>query len=200
MVHGIRFLQAAKGARPSVPHVAVEARELAGPRRGGRRHRQARAIASSSYSHRRQGSSPSGTVDADTQLQVDAYVALLDLLNDRDAFVVAKAVEGLSDADLAVAVEPLVKAAAKHPELAANVFEILGSHANMRTKAIVYLRKFCKHEKPRVRAAAIAALATAAADDIEDELSAALADNESEVRRAARPRSTRFSTRPARRP
>ena len=66
-------------------------------------------------------------VDADTQLKVSAYVALLDLLTDADAFVIAKAVEGLAGADMAVAVEPLARAAETHPELADNILKILGS-------------------------------------------------------------------------
>ncbi len=118
-------------------------------------------------------------------LQVSAYVALLQLLDDEDAFVVAKAVEGLSNADLAAAVEPLVKVAEKRPELAANVLHVLAEHNNMRQKAIPYLRKFCKHAQPRVRAAAISALSTAAPSDVAAELAATLDDKESEVRIAA---------------
>jgi HEAT repeat protein len=118
------------------------------------------------------------------QLQVDAYIALLDLLDDEDGFVVAKAVEGLADADMALAVEPLVKVATKHPELAANVLTMLAGKSHMRQKAIPHLQKFCKHEKPQVRAAAIAALCTATSD-VGDEVLAALGDKESDVRIAA---------------
>jgi HEAT repeat protein len=123
--------------------------------------------------------------DPAAKLQADAYVALLDLLDDEDGFVVAKAVEGLSEADMSVAVEPLVKVATKHPDLAANVLKLLAEKGNMRKKAIPHLRKFCKHELPTVRAAAIAALCAATSGDAEDELSATLADQESEVRIAA---------------
>ena len=123
--------------------------------------------------------------DAGTQLQVDAYVALLDLLNDPDSFVVAKAVEGLADADMVVAVEPLVKAAEKHPDLAASVLETLARGKTTRAKAIPHLRKFCKHEKPAVRAAALTALCAAAPGDAADELLAALGAPQSEVRVAA---------------
>ena len=123
--------------------------------------------------------------DPAAKLQADAYVALLDLLDDEDGFVVAKAVEGLSEADMALAVEPLVKVVGKHPDLAASVLKQLAEKNNMRQKAIPDLRKFCKHEKPKVRAAAIAALCTAASGDADDELLAALGDKESEVRVAA---------------
>ncbi len=71
IVHGICFLQATKGERGAqVPDVAVEARELAGAGGSGRGHRQAQ----------RRGVLRSSTARsaADTQLQVDAYVALLD--------------------------------------------------------------------------------------------------------------------------
>ena len=109
----------------------------------------------------------------------------MDLLDDDDAFVVAKAVEGLSNADLAVAVEPLVKVAEKHPELATSVLAMLAEKGNMRQQAIPHLRKFCKHQPPRVRAAAIAAPCSAPSDDVAAELNAALGDKESDVRIAA---------------
>ena len=123
--------------------------------------------------------------ESPTTLQVDAYVALLQLLDDSDAFVVAKAVEGLSHADLAVAVAPLVKVAGQHPDLAAEVLAMLSGQGNMSQKAIPHLRKFCKHPQPRVRAAAVAALATAAPNDAVEELAAALGDKASEVRLVA---------------
>ena len=123
--------------------------------------------------------------ESPTTLQVDAYVALLQLLDDSDAFVVAKAVEGLSHADLAVAVAPLVKVAGQHPDLAPEVLAMLSGQGNMSQKAIPDLRRFCKHPQPRVRAAAVAALATAAPDDAVEELAAALGDKASEVRLVA---------------
>ena len=180
IVHGIRFLQAAKGTETIkclmslLKHESWQVRAEAAAGIGKLSDR----LDSSSSSIRE------GKVDAATQLQVDAYVALLDLLDDADAFVVAKAVEGLSRADMAVAVEPLVKAADKHPDLAANVLGMLASGKNMRAKALPHLRKFCKHEQSRVRAAAVAALCRAF-DDVEAEMLAALDDKESEVRIAA---------------
>ena len=126
-----------------------------------------------------------GEPDAATKLQVDSYVALLDFLEDKDGFVVAKAVEGLAHADLAVAVEPLAKAAERHPDLAPSVLPMLAGGDKMRAKAIPYLRKFCKHEQVRMRAAAITALASAASYDVQEELLAAINDQQSEVRLAA---------------
>ncbi len=55
----------------------------------------------------------------------------------------------------------------------------------MRQKAIPYLRKFCKHAQPRVRAAAIAALCDRRARRRGRGTAAALDDKESEVRIAA---------------
>ncbi len=93
--------------------------------------------------------------------------------------------EGLAGADMVVAVEPLVRAAEKHPELAAGVLEALANGQTMHAKAVPHLRKFCKHEKPQVRAAAVTALCTAALDDVENELLGAFGDPQSEVRIAA---------------
>jgi hypothetical protein len=84
-----------------------------------------------------------------------------------------------------VAVEPLVKTAGKHPDLAASVLTMLAAGNKMRQKAIPHLRKFCKHEQPRVRAAAIAALCVATSDDVAEQLVAALGDKQTEVRIAA---------------
>ncbi|MEN6407106.1 MAG: HEAT repeat domain-containing protein [Thermoguttaceae bacterium] len=129
--------------------------------------------------------SSSSSSDKAMELQVQAYVALLDLLNDKDAFVVAKAVEGLDDADLAVAVEPLVKAAEKYPDLAASILSMLAGKGNMRDKAIPYFRKFCKHAQSRVRAAAVTALVSASPLTADEEIVAALNDKDREVRIAA---------------
>ena len=131
-------------------------------------------------SHESSFESSGGEKNSDkAQLQVDAYVALLNLLTDADAFVVAKAVEGLANADMVVAVDPLVHAVEKHPELAKSILTILSAHGNMRTKAIPHLREFCRHPTPQIRAAAVAVLAEAIGDNIQEELSAALADKES---------------------
>ncbi len=110
---------------------------------------------------------------------------MIDLLDDPDGFVVAKAVEGLTNADMAVAVDPLVKAAQKHPQLAPDIFSMLVSHANMRQPAIRHIREFCKHEEPDIRAAAIGALCQAGEYDLEEEVLSALGDKESKVRIAA---------------
>jgi HEAT repeat protein len=187
IVHGICFLRAAKGTESVkclmslLKHeswqVRAEAAVGIGKNDTDSNGFHVRLVSSSA--------APGGEADAATKLQVEAYVALLDLLEDSDPFVVAKAVEGLTNADMAVAVEPLVKVAEKHPDLTASVLTMLAAGNSMRQKAIPHLRTFCKHQRPRIRAAAIAALCTATSDDVGDELAAALDEKESEVRIAA---------------
>jgi HEAT repeat protein len=123
--------------------------------------------------------------DSKVKLQADVYTALIDLLDDPDAFVGAKAVEGLAHANMALAVEPLVKAAQKHPQLAPEIFTTLVSNSNMIQPAIPHIREFCKHSDADVRAAAIGALCQAISHDVEDEVLSALGDKESKVRIAA---------------
>jgi len=179
VVHGIRFLKAAGGTealkslmgllRHESWQVRAEAAEGIGK--------------AESFRGVRSGISTSDSTAM--QLKVDACVALLDLLTDTDAFVVSRAVEGLSDADMAVAVEPLAKAVLQHPDLAPKIVEILAEGTEMRPRAVPHLRKFANHERPAVRAAAVSGLVTAAPDDIQQELAAAMADADRSVRIAA---------------
>lgn len=117
--------------------------------------------------------------------KADAYVALVELLEDQDAFVVSRAVEALGQADLITAVDPLAKVAQRHPDLAAKVIEALTTTRSGLTKAEEHLRSFCRHENPKVRAPAIAGLCQINAQDVDAELRAALADQESAVRISA---------------
>ncbi|MEN6459160.1 MAG: HEAT repeat domain-containing protein [Thermoguttaceae bacterium] len=120
-----------------------------------------------------------------TRLTVDVYVALLGLLEDPEPFVVAKAVEGLAKADMAVAVEPLAKAAAKYPDLAPTILKMLANGNTMRPKAMPYFQKFLRHAEPRVRAAAVAAICSMSFNGCEDAMLAGLSDKDSRVRLAA---------------
>lgn len=124
-----------------------------------------------------------GAVGAD--LQVEIYVALLRLLDDADAFVVSRAVTALRGADMEVAVEPLVKAAEKHPDLAPEIIAILGRAQRMKLKALPRLRAFTKHPDAALRAAALEGLVQAAGGAMEEEILAGLADPESKVRTTA---------------
>ena len=119
------------------------------------------------------------------QATPDVYAALIRRLEDEDGFVVSRAVRGLSDADVVASVEPMVKAIANHPELGAEIVKSLCQGSNRRPKAIPHLRTLCSHERPAVRAAAVAGLCMALNDGAKDELTAALRDPQSEVRIAA---------------
>ncbi len=112
----------------------------------------------------------------------DAYVALIELLDDEDGFVVSRAVAGLESVDLPIAVEPLVRAVHRHPEFAAEALSVLGSSPALKTKAIPYIREFCTHENPQVRASALSALAEASPDRVKDELLQAIRDESKKVR------------------
>jgi len=120
-----------------------------------------------------------------TTEKVDIYVALLELLDDPDPFVVSRAVEGLSGADLEVAVEPLARAAARHPDLARPILALLAAGEAMSRTAVPHLRKFAGHENPTVRAAAVAGLAKRGVPDLEEILLAAFDDAAASVRIAA---------------
>jgi HEAT repeat protein len=183
IVHAIRFLRATGG-----PEALKSLMSLLGHDSWQVRAEAAAGIGNTdapfrSLSYRRH---PFDTDDDQTAaLQADAYVALLELLDDPDAFVVSRAVEGLAGVDMAVAVEPLVEAAKRHPELAAGIVAILARGDNMRAKALRHLRRFCEDASPAIRAAAIEGLSQAAPQAVDKELARALKDPDSTVRTAA---------------
>lgn len=118
-------------------------------------------------------------------LRKEARSRLLKLLEDTDGFVVSVAVKALRGSGATGAVDALAKAADQHPELAADILEMLGETSELRVKALPHLRRFCAHENASVRAVAIRALCTAAPMTVEKELSASLADSSSRVRISA---------------
>ena len=120
-------------------------------------------------------------LSAKEQLQVDVYIALIELLEDDDNFVVSKAVESMANIDMPAAVEPLVKVIPKHPDLAGSVVEILSKGSNMRAKAKSQLRNLSKHEDPRVRAAVLRGVAGTDEEGIRE----GITDTDSRVRIAA---------------
>lgn len=126
-----------------------------------------------------------GRYSPQKKLHADVFMALIKLLDDKDSFVVSRAVDALSEADLVVAVEPLTKVAVRHPELATSVIKALSQGEKQSAKSIPYLRKFCKHESPGVRAAAITGLCSLVSSKAQPELRELLADPESSVRTAA---------------
>jgi HEAT repeat protein len=124
----------------------------------------------------------SGLSDED---KADAYVALVDLLNDEDAFVVSRAVKVLAKAHLAVAVNPLADVAARHPELAVEVIDGLAGSSSAQAKVAEHLRRFANSQDSKIRAAAIKGLCQANAEGLEEALRAGLADPVATVRIAA---------------
>ena len=179
LVHAIRFLKAAGGTpatRALIPmlrheswQVRAEACEALGKMQSNHSYTYVNGV----------------RVDSEEALQVEVYAAMLDLLADADAFVVSRAVEGLSGADMLVAVDPLVRAAAKHPYLAPTIVPMLAQGQKMRVAALPHLRKFRKDADPQVRAAALTGLCTILPDEMGDEVSAGLQDPSGKVRIAA---------------
>ncbi len=119
----------------------------------------------------------------------EAYAALTERLDDPDGFVVGRVLSALKDGNLLVAIDPLLRVADNHPELAAKVIETLfGGDAEkpaIKQKALPKLRKFAVHPRVDVRAAVITALGDPSEKLIEPEVLAGLSDRESEVRIAA---------------
>jgi HEAT repeat protein/thiol-disulfide isomerase/thioredoxin len=175
VVHGIRVLSQAGGAEGLRTLMALLGHESW----------QVRAEAAEAMGKIRLQGQGGDENDAAMKLQADAYIALINLLDDGDGFVVSRAVEGLGEVDMAVAVEPLVRAARKHPELAAKIVPILAGQTNMRAKALPHLRKFFTDANPLVRAAALEGLYGARPDQMADDLATAIEDRSHVVRIAA---------------
>ena len=111
------------------------------------------------------------------------YAALIEVLADEDPFVISRAVHGLRSSNLAAAVEPLAKAAQEHPEIAADVIEVL-AQGNLRSKADGILRGYLDHKDPRLRAQVITTLAGADVHDVGDLIERGLKDPATEMRTA----------------
>ena len=117
--------------------------------------------------------------------KVEIYVAMIELLKDADGFVVSRAVEVLSQADLVVAVDPLAEAVGRHPELTGEIIAALSRGHKTAQRATVHLKRFADDADAKIRAAAISGLCTLSGDGLEDDLRKALSDQESDVRIAA---------------
>lgn len=111
--------------------------------------------------------------------------SLVAALDDSDGFVVSTVVKALRHAERSDAVEGLAEAADRHPELAADVLSIFVENSDLHVNAVPYLRRFCAHARPSVRALAVGALCSVAPNNAQDEMRAALADESSRVRGAA---------------
>jgi HEAT repeat protein len=120
--------------------------------------------------------------DNNVEHRADALTELIGLLSDKDGFVVSRAVESLSSANLAVSVDPMAAAVEKHPELAGEILKNLASGQNQREKAIAHLRRFATYQLPALREAAVLALSQQSISDVEEVLQQALQDPVAEVR------------------
>ncbi len=122
--------------------------------------------------------------DLAIERKAGAYLALIRRLDDEDGFVVSRAVKGLQSVNLIAAVEPLVRAAVRHPEIAPEALRVF-RRKELRKKATPALRELCHHDNAQVRAAAISAISSSGFDELVGELPTALADPDEEVRLAA---------------
>jgi HEAT repeat protein/thiol-disulfide isomerase/thioredoxin len=177
VVHAIRFLReagSAEAARILLPLLSHESWQV--------RAEACEALGKMESNGMRSFGVQSGD---EAVLQAEVYAALLGVLDDSDAFVVSRAVEGLANVDMVVAVGPLVRAAAKHPELAPKIVEMLARGSKMRASALPHLRKFRQHENPLVRAAALRGLCDLAPGEMGAEISSGLKDPSDKVRIAA---------------
>lgn len=121
--------------------------------------------------------------NATPQRQAQVYAAMAGLLDDPESFVVSRAVIALADADLPSVVDPMIKAAQKHPELAGDVIRGLTAGSNVKRSADRHLREFCGHASAAVRAQAIDALC-ANSSNVQAEVTTLLKDPEPSVRAA----------------
>lgn len=120
---------------------------------------------------------------SDSQV-VDAYAALIKLLDDSDSFVVSRAMAGLKSAQIKEVVEPLAGAAKRHPDLAPAVVHMFASQANLRKAAAPHLVAFSRDKDPAVRGASIAGLVAVDPYAHRELIVAALGDPDAKVRTA----------------
>lgn len=170
VVHAVRFLRSAKGADALKCLMTV----LSHPQW------QVRAEAAEAIG---QILSDRGSIP--NELQAEAYVAMIKLLDDADGFVVSRALGSLHVVDTDVAVDPLIRAAGRHPDLIPPVVEMLARSPRLRSKALPHLREFAKHKDPAARAAALRGLVLGVPEEVQEEIKAGLRDPESQVRIAA---------------
>ncbi len=139
---------------------------------------RADAVAALGKNNRYHSSYDTGKLNPKEQLQVDIYVAMIELLKDEDSFVVGKTVEGLKNVRMPAAVEPLVDVIRRFPELAVHVIPALTGNNAMQTKAMPHLLVLAKHDDPRIRAAVLNGIT----DLQEDFIIAGLNDSDTQVR------------------
>jgi HEAT repeat protein len=180
IVHVVRFLRAAGGMQATKSLVALMKHES----------RQVRYEAVAAINDSIARSSPVAELGpenaTESTVKTDAYLAAIALLDDPDESVVGRAVEALASADMEQsAVEPLIQAAEKHPNLAKDIVAMIAGNDKIKVRALPHLRKLCKNADATIRAAAVAGVAAASPDDAGEEVVAALSDADAKVRVAA---------------
>ncbi len=115
----------------------------------------------------------------------EAIPALLGQLDDPDGFVIGRAMEALRELDREDMVNPLIRVAEMHRDLAPRVIEILASGQAKQAKARPMLARFAKDPNPSVRAAVVKGLGNSSLAEIEPEVRAGLDDPDGLVRAAA---------------
>ncbi len=115
-------------------------------------------------------------------VKTEVHTAVREALTDTDGFVIGRAIGVLKKTAEEADIEPLVRAATTHPELAGEVVAALSNGSRFRDKVIPHLQKFCRHTDPAVRARAITALWTDGPDAAGMELRAGLTDPIATVR------------------
>ncbi|MBI4859909.1 MAG: HEAT repeat domain-containing protein [Candidatus Riflebacteria bacterium] len=122
--------------------------------------------------------SPSESVAAELR------AAVLGLLDDKDGYVVSRAISAAKELRIGESAPVLVKIAERDPGLAVSALDTLAS-LGLGTSVEKSLRSLVSSRTPAVRAAAIRALAGSTGASIGDEVQAALGDRDADVRYAA---------------
>ncbi|MCE9546275.1 MAG: HEAT repeat domain-containing protein [Planctomycetia bacterium] len=111
-----------------------------------------------------------------------ARAAILARLGDDDGFVVSRAIEGLSTETMGAAIDPLLKAANRFPELTLPAVNVLVRGGAPKDKVFGHLHDFMRRKEPAVRSAAAAGLVLMNDDRTAADIAAALRDPDVEVR------------------
>ena len=116
------------------------------------------------------------------EVVADANIAILQLIDDSDGFVVSRAIVALQGCDGQFVIKPLMQAAEKHPELAEIVATTLSNREDQESKSL--LKEWLTHPLESHRIAAINAMSKT--NSLEgEEFITALGDSNDKVRVAA---------------
>ncbi len=118
-------------------------------------------------------------------LAADVYAGLIGRLGDDDPFVVSRAVEGLERSVTEVAIEPMLAAAEKHPQLAPQIIAAVSGNGASVKLLRERLQQFSQHAEPSIRAAAVAGLHEVSPETMAQWGTAALRDEDQTVCLAA---------------